>query len=303
MTVLTVAYNVISPIIIIIGLSALAARYLDIAPRSVSSLIIYLFSPMLVLHSMTYTALQPGDLLDIVGLALVLSVIMSVIGFGAARLLKLDRRAESAFVMTIVLMNAGNYGIPLNEFAYGVPGADRAMVYYIASALLGNTYGVYLASRGTASVRDSILNVFKLPLIYCFALGLVLNFAGVELPVPLERSSYLLGSAAVPAMLTLLGMQLARASLRGRIAPVLASAGLRLLLAPAIALGLAVIFGITGLTRDVIIVESAMPTAVITSALAIQFDADGDFVASAILFSTAASVVTLSLLLALLGVG
>ncbi|MBN2469080.1 MAG: AEC family transporter [Anaerolineae bacterium] len=301
MTVLTVAYNVISPIALIIGLSALASRYLEIAPRTVSSLIIYLFSPMLVLHSMTYTELQPGDLLHIIGVALLLSVVMSVIGFGAARVLKLDRRTESAFVMTIVLMNAGNYGIPLNEFAYGVPGADRAMVYYIASALLGNTYGVFLASRGTASARDSILNVFKLPLIYCLGLGLILNFSGVELPVPLERSSYLLGSAAVPAMLTLLGMQLARASLRGRIAPVLAASGLRLLVAPVIALGLAVMLGITGLTKDVIIVESAMPTAVITSALAIQFDADGDFVAAAILISTAASVITLSVLLALLG--
>lgn len=303
MTVLSVAYNVVSPIAIIITLAALASRLLKIEPRTVSTLIMYVFSPMLVLNSMTNTELAPGDLLDILGLALLLVALMSFVGFGVARLLKLDRRTESAFVMTVVLLNAGNYGIPLNEFAFGVPGADRAMVYYISTALVGNTYGVFLASRGTASFRDSIMNVFKLPVIYCLAIGLVLNFTGTALPVPLERSSYLLGSAAVPAMLTLLGMQLGRASLKGKIAPVLASAGLRLLIGPLVALGLTVALGISGLTRDVLLIESAMPTAVIASVLAIQFDADGDFVAAAILFSTIASVVTLSVLLALLGLG
>jgi len=204
--------------------------------------------------------------------------------------------------MAIVLINAGNYGIPLNEFAFGRPGMERATVYYVASAVIANTYGVFLASRGTASARQALLNVFKLPMVYCLVIGLALNITGTALPLPLQRVADLLGSAAVPAMLVLLGMQLARASLRGQIKPILLSAGMRLVVAPLVAAGLVIAFGIGGLTRDVILVESAMPTAVITSALAIQFDADGDFVAASILLSTVASIVTLSLLLALLGV-
>lgn len=303
MTVLSVAYNVISPIAIIVALSALASHYLKPEPRTLSTLIIYLFSPMLVLNSMASTEIQPGDLVNIMGISVLLVVVMSVIGFGVARLLKLDKRTESAFVMVIVLVNAANYGIPVNEFAYGIPGADRAMVYYIGTALVGNTYGVFLASRGSASMRESIMNVFKIPMVYCLVAGLALNFSGTALPVPLERASYLLGSAAVPGMLALLGMQLARATFKGRMGPVLAAAGLRLLVGPVVALGLTLLLGMSGLSRDVSIIESAMPTAVISSALAIQFDADGDFVAAAILFSTVASVATLSVLLALLGVG
>ncbi|GAB4572670.1 MAG: AEC family transporter [Anaerolineae bacterium] len=302
MSVLSVAYSVISPIVITVALSALLARYLKPDPRALSSIIIYLFSPMLVLNSMANTELKANELAQIIGMVIVLAGVMSVIGFVAARWMRLDRRTESAFLMTAVLMNAGNYGIPLNEFAYGTPGMDRAVVYYVASALIANTYGVYLASRGTASVRDSILNVFKLPMVYCLVIGLALNATGTPLPLPLERASQVLGSAAVPGMLTLLGFQLARASLRGRLKPIMAAAGMRLLIAPAVAVGLVAVFGLSGLTRNVAIVESAMPTAVITSALAIQFDADGDFVAAAILFSTLASVLTLSVVLALLGV-
>jgi len=302
MTVLSVAYNVISPIFIIVLLSALTTRWFPLEPRTVSTMVVYLFSPMLVLGSMASTELLPGELAQIFGVMLALTVVMSILGFGLARLLGYDRRRESAFVMAIVLINAGNYGIPLNEFAFGRPGMERATVYYVASAVIANTYGVFLASRGTASARQALLNVFKLPMVYCLVIGLALNVTGTALPLPLQRVADLLGSAAVPAMLVLLGMQLARASLRGQIKPILLSAGMRLVVAPLVAAGLVIAFGIGGLTRDVILVESAMPTAVITSALAIQFDADGDFVAASILLSTVASIVTLSLLLALLGV-
>ncbi len=302
MTVLSVAYNVISPIFIIILLSALTTRWFPLEPRTVSTMIVYLFSPLLVLGSMANTELHPEELVQIFGVMLGLTVVMSALGFGLARLLGYDRRLESAFVMTIILINAGNYGIPLNEFAFGRPGMERATVYYVASAVIANTYGVFLASRGTASARQALLNVFKLPMVYCLLIGLALNFTGTTLPLPLQRVADLLGGAAVPGMLVLLGMQLARASLRGQIKPILISAGMRLIVAPLVAAGLVIAFGIGGLTRDVVIVESAMPTAVITSALAIQFDADGDFVAAAILVSTLASIVTLSLLLALLGV-
>jgi len=302
MTVLSVAYNVISPIFIIVLLSALTTRWFPLEPRTVSTMVVYLFSPMLVLGSMASTELLPGELAQIFGVMLALTVVMSILGFGLARLLGYDRRRESAFVMAIVLINAGNYGIPLNEFAFGRPGMERATVYYVASAVIANTYGVFLASRGTASARQALLNVFKLPMVYCLVIGLALNATGTALPLPLQRVADLLGSAAVPAMLVLLGMQLARASLRGQIKPILLSAGMRLVVAPLVAAGLVIAFGIGGLTRDVILVESAMPTAVITSALAIQFDADGDFVAASILLSTVASIVTLSLLLALLGV-
>ncbi len=302
MTVLSVAYNVISPIFIIVLLSALTTRWFPLEPRTVSTMVVYLFSPMLVLGSMANTELLPEELAQIFGVMLALTVVMSILGFGLARLLGYDRRRESAFVMAIVLINAGNYGIPLNEFAFGRPGMERATVYYVASAVIANTYGVFLASRGTASARQALLNVFKLPMVYCLVIGLALNATGTALPLPLQRVADLLGSAAVPAMLVLLGMQLARASLRGQIKPILLSAGMRLVVAPLVAAGLVIAFGIGGLTRDVILVESAMPTAVITSALAIQFDADGDFVAASILLSTVASIVTLSLLLALLGV-
>jgi len=75
---------------------------------------------------------------------------------------------------------------------------------------------------------------------------------------------------------------------------------LRLLLGPLIAVGLVALLGISGLTRQVAIVQSAMPTAVVTGVLASEFGADAEFVTATILVSTITSVATLSVLLSVI---
>jgi predicted permease len=80
----------------------------------------------------------------------------------------------------------------------------------------------------------------------------------------------------------------------------LLASGIRLLAAPLIALALALALGVSGLTRQVSIVQSAMPTAVFSGVLATEFGNDSDFVTAVILVSTLLSILTLSVLLSLL---
>jgi len=101
-------------------------------------------------------------------------------------------------------------------------------------------------------------------------------------------------------MLALLGIQLSRASIRGRIKPIVMAAGMRLIVSPVIAVALVALLGLSGLTRQVAIVQASMPTAVIAGVLTTEFGGDIDFVTGAILVSTVASTVTLSVILSLL---
>ncbi len=108
-------------------------------------------------------------------------------------------------------------------------------------------------------------------------------------------------------MLVLLGIQLNRAlmeaSFKDRLRPILLAAGTRLILGPLVMLVLVAIYGFSGVTRQAVLTQASMPTAVIAGVLAIQFDADADFTIGAILVSTVASIVTLSIVLTLLGAG
>jgi len=102
-------------------------------------------------------------------------------------------------------------------------------------------------------------------------------------------------------MLAVLGMQLARASLRrDHLWAALAASGIRLVVAPAIAFGRALLLGMHGLTRDVAIVESALPTAVIGGVIATEFNGEAQFVTMTILLSTLLSLLTVSVLLTLI---
>jgi predicted permease len=294
-----VAYNVLTPIFLIIGLAVLIDRRFAPDPRAFSRAVVYLFSPSLVFISIASSDLRAEELGQILAVAFLVTLLMVLVGWGLARLFRFERKLESAFILSVALINAGNYGLPLNEFAFGEAGLQRAVVFYVMTAVSCNTLGVYLASRGTASVRQSLLNVLKVPLPYATALGFFVNVQGIALPLPVERAVGLLGQAAVPIMLTILGLQLSRTSVKGRIGPILLATATRLGVAPLIAFPLVGLLGLSGLARQVSIIEASMPTAVMGGVLATEFGGDAEFTTAVILISTLVSLLTLSLLLTL----
>jgi len=297
---LGVAYNVLGPIFLVIGLAVLIDRRFSPDPRAFSRAVVYLFSPCLAFSGIAHSDLTTDELGLIVAMAALSTLVMAVVGWGLARLFRFDRKLESAFMLSVVLINAGNYGLPLNEFAFGQADLQRAIVFYVVTAVAANTLGIYFASRGTASVRRSLLNVLTVPLPYATVLGFVVNVRDIALPLPLDRAATLVGQAAVPCMLLILGLQLSRTSVKGRIGPILLAVAARLVIAPLVALPLAALLGLSGLARQVCIVEASMPTAVTGGVLATEFGSDAEFTTAAILVSTLASIITLSVLLSLI---
>ncbi|MBN1287102.1 MAG: AEC family transporter [Anaerolineae bacterium] len=298
--------STILPIFLVIGLVAVVGKIHKPDPRPVSTLLIYLFSPALVLHGLANSDLKGDELGQIILMVAGVTFGVWLVGWLIARGLRFDPKTTSAFLLVAVFINSGNYGIPLNRFAFGEAGAERALVYYAVSAVMANTIGVYIASSGAGSTRQAFLNVFKVPLPYAAVLGIFLNLSGIDILKaggalePAGKAVELLGQAAVPAMLTLLGLQLIRTSVKGRLVPIFLAAGTRLVIASLIAFALAAFLGLEGLTRQVSIVESSMSTAVMSIALATEFGSDTEFVSAGILVSTLASIVTLSILLTII---
>ena len=69
---------------------------------------------------------------------------------------------------------------------------------------------------------------------------------------------------------------------------------LRLLVPVGLAYGLTSLLGINGLTQEVLIVLSAMPTAVFTIIIASEFDARPTFVTNAVVLTTLGSLLTVA---------
>jgi predicted permease len=142
------------------------------------------------------------------------------------------------------------------------------------------------------------------PLVYAAALGLLINLAGWTVPDPLAKAFHLLGQGSVPTMLIVLGIKLAELvqnrQNKVHVPAVVFVTVARLLVAPALAWLLAEALGLQGMARNVAIVEAAMPTAVITTILATEFETDSSFAALCVLVTTLISLPTLTILLNLL---
>lgn len=312
MELLSIMLNVIAPIMLVMLIGYIIGKRFDPDPRSLSVYLIYLFTPALVFKGV-YEAELSGALFGVGAVAIFSAISMAIVGFIVARVMNYTTRGESSLILTITLVNAANYGISLNTFAYGDAGGNIAIFYYVVSAVIGNVFGVFFASRGSVPAKSAFSNVFKVPILYAAILGLVLNYYQVEIPLILRRSVIEIAApASIPLMLGLLGLQLSRVSfntssdekdetLATNIPAVTIAAGLKLLVAPFIAIGFASLMGLSGLNFNVAVLESSMPTAVLASALATQFGGDARFVSAVTLIGTLASVITLSVLIFVLG--
>jgi hypothetical protein len=298
---LSIFVTVLLPLTVIVGLAFVLGRTgrQDYAPLARTSF--YLFNPSLAFVSMagaTVTADLLGRLVLLkVGVFLMLIALSAVV----ARRIKLAGPAGSAFILASTFANSGNYGLFVAESAFGAPGLSLAVICYVTDNLLANSAGVYLAARGRATAQQAFVQVFRNPALYAVPLGLAVNHFGWTVPPPAMRVLELLGRAAVPTMLVVLGLQLALLPRdQGNWTAVGVASVLRLVVAPLLGFLLVLPLGLTGLARQVGILQVAAPTAVLTSIIAARYNTEPGLVAGTVMVTSLASLLTVTALLTLM---
>ncbi len=296
---LSIFLNNILPPLLVMAVGYILERAIGVDVRSLSRVALYVFTPALIFGSLIESKVGGGEFGQIALFVVVFTAVMWIVGLGVARLLRFEQRQTNAFLLATLFSNCGNYGLAVVLFAFGQAGLERGLAYFVVSALMTHTFAAYFASRGAYSVRESIRNVLRLPLVYALAVGLAVRALGLTLPVPLMRAVDLPRAGAIPLMQLLLGVQLARISRRLDLRFVGSATAVQLVGSALVALGLTALLGLRGLARQVSVVEASMPTAVSTLALSIEFGSNPEEVGGVVFLSTLVSPVTLTLVLAL----
>jgi predicted permease len=295
---LTVLINIVLPIFVIIGAGFIVARMKSLDAQTLSRVSLYLLAPALVFAKLSETTISGADLVRIVAFTVLGTLAVLFLSWVIARLLRLDRSRESAFMLSCSFVNHANYGLPLVLFAFGQEGLERALIYFVTAAFLINTLAVFIASRGKAKATTALLNMFKIPMIYAIGAVFVVNTTNFILPEIILKPVNMAADASIPVMLLLLGVQLSTASLGRRFRLVSVAVFVRLVGGAIVGLVLASLIGLTGVTRQACVVEHSTPTAVMTSILAMEFGTEPEFVTGVIFASTLASIATMTLLVA-----
>ncbi|MBM3449522.1 MAG: AEC family transporter [Armatimonadetes bacterium] len=287
--------------ILLIGSGFWLGRQRSVDVGSLSPVSMYLFTPALIFESLVKYRATEGDGARIFLYATVHVVLLLGLSLAIAWATRQRRQAAAGFILSVIMMNSGNYGLALNLFAFGAEGFRLAMFVFLTSATIGiGLAAVVAAWAGGGDFRRAVRDVVRLPIVYAAITGAVVSTLGWTVPEVISRPVSVLAAGSIPLLLVTLGVQLSRAKAM-QLEPDLGIAlAMRLLLSPLLAFALAPAFGLSGMARNVAIVQTAMPTAVNAFLYAAEFNCRPGFVATAVFTSTILSFLTLTVLLALL---
>lgn len=296
---LNVLWQVVLPVFLVAGLGIALQRGVGLNARALSQATFYVFSPCLAFATLYRLNLHGDGLTSAVLFALAMAALMGLFGFLLSRGLRYSRTVTSATMLTLINSNTGNYGLPLNQFAFGQAGLQIAVLYYVMNATLANSVGVYIASAGRANVTQALRNVARAPLVYATFVALVANAMRWPIPEPVFKAISLSGQAAVPVMLIILGINLGRLGRDVHWTRTMPVTLIKLVIGPALAWLLSGWIGLSGLARAVAIVQASTPTAVMSTVLSTEFDCEPEYVAEIVFVTTVVSIVTLTTVVAL----
>ena len=291
---MAVLISAVLPIALVALVGAVVGRVFVLERLTLARLSIYALLPALVLNSLAETTLGLGNAIAIIISFLLNTWLLYLVAAILGRLLKFSSDQKKSLVATTVFANVGNMGLPFVLFSLGEAGLERAIVYLVGSSLMtASIFPIVLKGEGIlAGLRYTLC----LPVLWAAVAGIVLQSTGATLPVAVGRGVTLLSGGTIPVALLMLGIQLSETPfVFGRYE--LMGAGLRLIVSPLLAMAVVHWVGLTGVDRQVVVVQAAMPVAVNSLIWVTELGGDTVRVARTIVLSTMLSLGTLPIVL------
>ncbi len=143
----------------------------------------------------------PSLYLLIVTLTLIISVVV-------ARQLFTDTKERSIATVAALIGNTGNLGIPLGIALFGEQSIPYTTIINLVNVFIVYTVGVYFYSRGEFNVKESLLNIIKLPILWAAFIAIALNIYGYEPSNTVEKTLQMGAYASMVLQLVLFGIYL-----------------------------------------------------------------------------------------------
>ena len=165
----------------------------------ISRMMFYVFSPALAFNAVYTGDVSGADFLRLYAGTLALLAIVGGLSFVLLRWHKIRPEEFATTLVSTFVFNGANFGISIVNFAFGAEALSYAVIIYIAGSTVAWTMGVYVSSKGKASMLQSLRGVSRTPVVYALVAAFALKGAGIhELPPALGRTSQLLADASIP---------------------------------------------------------------------------------------------------------
>ena len=279
--------DVIAPVFFVIGIGYyLGRKNPEINTDFITTFAGNVGTPAMIFYTITTTGVTLSVFTEYFIYALIIIGGFSFVGIIFLLLLKKDYISE---LPPLILPNTGNMGIPICLFAYGTAGLGVASAIASVIILLHFTLGVLLAKK-----NFSFEILIKNMPIYGIIISVLFLYFEWDVPGYLENTTFLLTYATIFLVLMSLGIALSRlkvvswthASILGAV---------RVIIGPLIGFGLIKFLNLNGFAAGVLLIQSCMPSAVLTYLVGSMYSEKRvvDSVASVIVTSTVMSFFTI----------
>jgi malonate transporter len=296
------------PVFGLVACGYLAGRFQLVTQGSSAALnqFVYAFA----LPAMLFIAVYRGSLDEILSGGFLAAVILATLGtalagFALSHFVSHATPAESTMrALNASFANTGYLGIPLVTVAYGERAALPAALATVATNIVSFALAIvclefFVDPRGGA-VRRALAGVLRSPLIWPIVLAVLLVASDIRIPVPAERFATLLAAAAGPCALFAIGLFVSQLSIRAGAAASWQTSALKLALHPILMALLAYyLLAIDPFWAKVAVVCASLPLGATAFVLAQRYRLLEAETSTGAVVSTAASVLTVSLVMAL----
>jgi predicted permease len=296
---LSILTNTILPTLLIAGVGFILARWVRPDRRSLTKVIMNAFIPCLIFQNLTLSNIPLSEFGRMALFTVVAVMIAAGVVLVISAVLRLNHVMTTTFVLMVMFSNVGNMGLPVITLAFGQEALTFGTVYFVVNNLLLYTVGTLIASSGREPLTRAISRVLRMPVIYAVLAAGIFQVFHLQLPKPAGTAVEMLARAAIPTMLLMLGMQLHSAGFK---ITHLVGVGTfaRLVAVPGLAFLANSLIGLSGAALQAGMLEAAMPSGVMASVFAAEYDIEPEFAANMVLFTTLFSPLTLTILISFL---
>lgn len=296
------------PVFGLVACGYLAGRFHIVSQASSVALnqFVYAFA----LPAMLFVAVYRGSLQEILSGGFILAVIVATLGTAVAGYLLSQAQGASPAENTMRALNAsfantGYLGIPLVTVAYGERAALPAALATVATNFVSFALAIVclelFVNPRPGGVRRALRGVIMSPLIWPIALAILFVGLEINIPLPVERFATLLAAAAGPCALFAIGLFVSQLSIRAGAAASWQTSALKLALHPLLMAALVYyVFAVDPLWAKIAIVCAALPLGATAFVLAQRYRMLEAETSTGAVVSTAASLLTVSIVMALL---
>ncbi|CAA6798418.1 MAG: Malate permease [uncultured Sulfurovum sp.] len=218
-------------------------------------------------------------------IAIILVLLLPIL-FIAKRLIK-DPKERAIVSIAGFVGNTGNIGIPLGIALFGMESVIYTTLINLANVFVVYIFGVYIYSRGSFSIKKSLFNIIKIPIIPASIIAILININDVSLAPQINEFLKMGAYAGIVLQLFLLGTFLYGIKLSNIKKSILITVmSQKFLLIP---LSTAFILSFTDLSlfvQAIIIMEMTVPLAVANINLASLYNCRPQDVTTLIMLST-----------------